>query len=683
MEKQQTPQVSAALLTVNPESIVQAVQTLKVEALKTAGPFSTHSVAGVKPVNGGLALSGLPALAPQGGIPAVITSQSAVDSNHHQVLNIPLAFTSTSSDYHPIALSALSAFQNGGELQAATRTSSALSSQISMSPGTSPIAPSANNSRPVNSSPPKSERVKVLLSSGGRFIRSKSSGSWEYDGGETRLLAVNRGNNYHELLQQLARSSATSVWDQTCRLMYQLPGNESTILVDLIDDEDVENMWEEWESYCEAEGKKTYKMHIYVQDETEPSSSANVSGGTGHSEPQAHTPSVVEGDNKYPSTGSAVSELTMAGEQDWKEYVSHAPRVNLLDLEAKLEIIMPDQLQIMRMLGSGGFGEVYLARWHSSEVAVKCLNPSLLIQDHYGSGGLVVSQEVVAELLKEANTLAGLRHPNVVWVYGIVLPPVERVEALKDRLGPGQGIDAVNVAANAANAMPMVPGMIRPPALVTEYLAGGSIRNALARKAEFMKNASVKLKLALDTARGMEYLHKKKIVHFDLKTGNLLVGFREKTPCCKVADFGLSKQKHNTFITGVTSLRGTLPWTAPEIILTPKTVTEKVDVYSFGIVLWELWTGKEPYEGINYHALLHMISTSGGNSRPPLPGTPQWEEFYPEEPCDPEPIAGWSALMQQCWAEDPSERPNFSKVLSALEEMLAQLKFNKRRATSA
>jgi len=74
----------------------------------------------------------------------------------------------------------------------------------------------------------------------------------------------------------------------------------------------------------------------------------------------------------------------------------------------------------------------------------------------------------------------------------------------------------------------------------------------------------------------MEYLHQKRIVHFDLKSANLLLGYRDKRAICKVADFGLSKQKHDTYVTNVSSQRGTLPWTAPEIIKNPKMVTEKV-----------------------------------------------------------------------------------------------------------
>lgn len=74
----------------------------------------------------------------------------------------------------------------------------------------------------------------------------------------------------------------------------------------------------------------------------------------------------------------------------------------------------------------------------------------------------------------------------------------------------------------------------------------------------------------------MEYLHTKRIVHFDLKSANLLLGYKDRRAICKVADFGLSKQKRDTYVSNVSSQRGTLPWIAPEIIKTPHAVTEKV-----------------------------------------------------------------------------------------------------------
>lgn len=76
--------------------------------------------------------------------------------------------------------------------------------------------------------------------------------------------------------------------------------------------------------------------------------------------------------------------------------------------------------------------------------------------------------------------------------------------------------------------------------------------------------------------QGMEYLHTKRIVHFDLKSANLLLGYKDRRAICKVADFGLSKQKRDTYVSNVSSQRGTLPWIAPEIIKTPNAVTEKV-----------------------------------------------------------------------------------------------------------
>lgn len=92
---------------------------------------------------------------------------------------------------------------------------------------------------------------------------------------------------------------------------------------------------------------------------------------------------------------------------------------------------------------------------------------------------------------------------------------------------------------------------LRPPALVTEYLAGGSLRAALSRGAEWLLGAPLaKVKVLLDTARGLDYLHAKRLVHFDLKSANLLLGWRDRVPVAKVADFGLSKQKHSTYVSG-------------------------------------------------------------------------------------------------------------------------------------
>ena len=84
--------------------------------------------------------------------------------------------------------------------------------------------------------------------------------------------------------------------------------------------------------------------------------------------------------------------------------------------------------QAVKLLGVGGYGEVYLAKWHSSEVAVKCLNPRLFLPD----GGLgSATGDVITKLLKEGSMLGSLRHPNIVWVYGIVLPQVPGLDKIR------------------------------------------------------------------------------------------------------------------------------------------------------------------------------------------------------------------------------------------------------------
>ncbi|RLN11201.1 Phox/Bem1p [Panicum miliaceum] len=120
-----------------------------------------------------------------------------------------------------------------------------------------------------------------------------------------------------------------------------------------------------------------------------------------------------------------------------------------------------------------------------------------------------------------------------------------------------------------------------------------------------------------------------------------------------VGDLGLSKVKCQTLISG--GVRGTLPWMAPELLNgSSSLVSEKVDVFSFGIVMWELLTGEEPYAELHYGAIIGGIVNN--TLRPPVP-----------ESCNPQ----WRALMEQCWSAEPSERPSFTEIGKSLRAMAA------------
>ncbi|KAM5587099.1 hypothetical protein ABKV19_005847 [Rosa sericea] len=277
-----------------------------------------------------------------------------------------------------------------------------------------------------------------------------------------------------------------------------------------------------------------------------------------------------------------------------------------------LQIIKNEDLEELRELGSGTFGTVYHGKWRGTDVAIKRIKKSCF------TGRSSEQERLTVEFWREAEILSKLHHPNVVAFYGVVQD------------GPGATL-----------------------ATVTEFMVNGSLRHVLLSKERHLDRRK-RLIIAMDAAFGMEYLHSKNIVHFDLKCDNLLVNLKDPLrPICKVGDFGLSKIKRNTLVTG--GVRGTLPWMAPELLNgSSSKVSEKVDVFSFGIVLWEILTCEEPYANMHYGAIIGGIVNN--TLRPSVPGY-----------CD----AEWKLLMEQCWAPDPTVRPSFTEIARRLRVMSA------------
>ncbi|RVW24381.1 Serine/threonine-protein kinase EDR1 [Vitis vinifera] len=340
-----------------------------------------------------------------------------------------------------------------------------------------------------------------------------------------------------------------------------------------------------------------------------------------------NTPVEDEASDVITSSGEAEAESDIQeseGEEgrDLGESISDAAMAEMEASIYGLQMIKNADLEELKELGSGTFGTVYHGKWRGTDVAIKRIKKSCF------AGRSSEQERLTKDFWREARILSNLHHPNVVAFYGVVPD------------GPGGTL-----------------------ATVTEYMVNGSLRHVLLRKDRSLDRRK-RLIIAMDAAFGMEYLHLKNIVHFDLKCDNLLVNMRDtQRPICKlemhfikrlpfqVGDFGLSRIKRNTLVSG--GVRGTLPWMAPELLNgSSNRVSEKVDVFSFGVAMWEILTGEEPYANMHCGAIIGGIVSN--TLRPPIP-----------ERCDPD----WRKLMEECWSPDPAARPSFTEITNRLRVM--------------
>ena len=275
------------------------------------------------------------------------------------------------------------------------------------------------------------------------------------------------------------------------------------------------------------------------------------------------------------------------------------------------------QLTILAKIGEGSFGEVSLCQCPTfGRVAVKWIKSSKV--------------ERWASFWREAELMSRLNHPNVLRFFGLVTQGEFVVGIMTEFAASGSLSTFLRTGHAGREALP--PG-------------GGASFLPLAQRAQ----------LALHAANGMAYLHSQKIVHFDVKPDNLLVDgdwTSPDGPVLKVADFGLSVVKANTFCSDVHDLRGTLPYMAPEMITDHKHVTEAADVWSLGVVFWELLTQQQPYADIAPAQLLGALGS--GTARLPIP---EW--------CEPE----WRAVVESCWVEDPALRPTCRQLALQLQRI--------------
>ncbi|CAF4060085.1 unnamed protein product, partial [Rotaria sp. Silwood1] len=189
-------------------------------------------------------------------------------------------------------------------------------------------------------------------------------------------------------------------------------------------------------------------------------------------------------------------------------------------------------------------------------------------------------------------------------------------------------------------------------ALVMEYMSLGSLYKIL-HKDELPLDWAQKLSIALQTAKGINYLHvlQPPILHCDIKSLNLLLERFHEGYIVKVCDFGLAQTRSETTRQSILThaLPCTLQWTAPEI-LRMKKHTDKSDIYSLGIVYWELAANEIPYDG-HQNGNIREFVLSGDRLEIP--------ETTP---------SSFSMVIQKCWANDPKDRPNCSQLIEIIGE---------------
>ena len=276
----------------------------------------------------------------------------------------------------------------------------------------------------------------------------------------------------------------------------------------------------------------------------------------------------------------------------------------------EVAVALTSDLEFAEVVGQGSSCTVYQGKYKDRCVAIKVMKRN-------------TKDGFMKEFNREVQTLSKLRHPNLVALVGA---------SVGERC-----------------------------CIVTEFCAGGTLFQLLHERKEIQLSWKQRLKFAKDVAEGMAYLHAvtPPIIHRDLKSLNLLLSEVVNGPgdasIVKITDFGVSRLVTDEMMTGFI---GTCHWMAPEI-LKSQPYGLPSDVYSYGIVLWEILARETPYKGVNPSVIPYHVTSLG--KRPDINSI---ASSCPKE---------IKEIMNLCWQTEPSARPTFQQII----QMLGKIEINK------
>jgi len=285
-------------------------------------------------------------------------------------------------------------------------------------------------------------------------------------------------------------------------------------------------------------------------------------------------------------------------------------RGTLDELQVEWDQQQFSSLVLHNIIGEGGGSKVWKGGWNGTFVAVKVLKVDPCM-----------GRDALRSFVQEAKMLSQIRHPSICAFIGTCMQ---------------QGF----------------------PAIVLEYMHGGSLHDLLHNRTHACEGdeetplpiaARLLSRISLEVATGVAYLHDSGVIHRDVKAANVLLDEKQHA---KVTDFGIS----TNFGVEHTAETGTYRSMAPEVISHQK-YDYKCDVYSFGVLLWEIVHQQIPFEEDN--ALQAAFAVAMEEKRPCINPRPDLETF--------------GELISACWAQSPTTRPDMDLVVRRLIALDAQV----------